>query len=431
MNISTANVMASGSTLTPAQRVSRAVNTINRDPELRAFATLVMFTNIELTNRISTAATDGRRTYISPAFIEAQLSDSDLVYVLMHEALHVGFNHLIAWWHLYLIDKRRANAACDLVINLILYDLTKKTRNITVPVWKSGPGTGQIIGLLDEQYRGMDTKQVFDLLGKQQQQQQQQQQQGQGQGQGQDQDQDQGGVPDSFDDHDWESAGSMTEEEKETLGREVEQIIQQGLHAAGMTGGSAPRELLDHLAVRTDWREIMRDFVKTATSKGYDNTTWRRYNRRLLGTGIYMPSTYAEVVGEIIVAIDTSGSIDVSALSEFASNVVAICEDLLPAKLTIIYWDAVVQRVEEYEPGDYGNLIYSTRPAGGGGTVPTCIKDYITENDLSPEALLIFTDGVFYGDSVDFGDIPTLWCLDQNYYKHFIPPCGSAVEILI
>ena len=52
MNISTANVMASGSTLTPAQRVSRAVNTINRDPELRAFATLVMFTNIELTNRI-------------------------------------------------------------------------------------------------------------------------------------------------------------------------------------------------------------------------------------------------------------------------------------------------------------------------------------------------------------------------------------------
>ena len=137
------------------------------------------------------------------------------------------------------------------------------------------------------------------------------------------------------------------------------------------------------------------------------------------------------VPGEIIVAIDTSGSIDVSALSEFASNVVAICEDLLPAKLTIIYWDAVVQRVEEYEPGDYGNLIYSTRPAGGGGTVPTCIKDYITENDLSPEALLIFTDGVFYGDSVDFGDIPTLWCLDQNYYKHFIPPCGSAVEILI
>jgi predicted metal-dependent peptidase len=400
MNISTANVMASGSALTPAQRVSRAVNTISRDPELRAFATLVMFTNIELTDRVSTAATDGRRTYISPAFIETQLSDSDLVFVLMHEALHVGFNHLIAWRHLYNIDKRRANAACDYVINLMLHDLTEKTRAITMPVEKSGPETGQAIGLLDEQYRGMDTKQVFDLLGKQQ---QQQQQKGQGQG----------GVPDSFDDHDWE------------------QIIQQGLHAAGMTGGSAPRELLDHLAVRTDWREIMRDFVKTTTSKEYDNTTWRRYNRRLLGTGIYMPSTYAGVLGEIIVAIDTSGSIDVPALNEFASNVVAICEDLLPAKLTVIYWDAIVQHVEEYEPGDYGDLISSTRPVGGGGTVPTCIKDYITENDLSPEALLVFTDGVFYGDSVDFGDIPTLWCLDQNYYKHFTPPCGSAVEILI
>ena len=421
MNISTANAITStGSKLTPAQRVSRAANTINRDPELRAFGTLVMFTNVELTDKVITAATDGRRTYISPAFMETQLLlDSDLVFVLMHEALHVGFDHLRAWRHLYNINKRRANVACDLVINLILHDLTKKTHSITMPVWKSGPQTGQPIALFDEQYRGMDTKQVFDLLGKQQQ-----------QNQDQNQDQNQSVVPDSFDDHNWESADSMTEEEKETLSREVEQIIQQGLYAAGITGASTPSGLLDHLAVRTDWREIMRDFVKTAASKGCDITTWRRYNRRLLGIEIYMPSRYAEALGEIIVAIDRSGSTDL-AINEFASNVVSICEDLLPAKLTVIYWDAIVQRVEEYEPGDYGNFISSTRPMGGGGTVPTCIKDYITENGLFPEALLIFTDGVFLEKFLNFGDIPTLWCLDQNYYKYFTPPCGSAVEIRI
>ena len=418
------NILASGATLTPAQRVSRAVNLINRDPELRAFGSLVMFTNIQIDSSLPTAATDGRKTYISPEFAK-DLTDPELVFVVMHEALHVGFNHLVAWQHLAKQDPRLTNMACDYVINLMLHDLSKKTKVLTMPVVKDGADKGKIIGLLDEKFRGMDTKQVFDLL-KQEQQNQSNGGEGKGSaGAGA------GGPDDSFDDHMWDAADSMSDVEKEELTREVDRIIQQGLQVAGMTGASQPRGLLDLVETHVDWRDVLRDFVKSAVTKGHDNITWRRYNRRLIGSKIFMPSTYSEAIGEILVAIDTSGSIDADTLNAFASNVVSICEDVNPSLLRVVYWDHTIEAEEEYQAGEYDAFLASTRPAGGGGTCPDCIGNYIRENELTPEAVLVFTDGCFYPGDVDFDGVPTLWCITDDDFDGFVPPFGSAVEVKI
>ena len=77
--------------------------------------------------------------------------------------MHKIYRHLTTWKKLYDEDKYLANCACDFVINLELFDMDKEGRYIARPVKNGKP-----IGLLDEKYRGMNTKQVYDLLKQEQ-----------------------------------------------------------------------------------------------------------------------------------------------------------------------------------------------------------------------------------------------------------------------
>ena len=92
-------------------------------------------------------------------------------------------------------------------------------------------------------------------------------------------------------------------------------------------GNKLPRAIEDLLAPKVDWRHELRDFV-TSSTKGSDEFTWRRFNKRLMANDIYMPSLENENVGELIIAIDTSGSIGSLELTEFASELA------VPSKVT-------------------------------------------------------------------------------------------------
>ena len=60
-------------------------------------------------------------------------------------------------------------------------------------------------------------------------------------------------------------------------------------------GSGGDRDLEALLEPQVDWREVLREFVQT-TCTGSDYSTWRKPKRRLLGQGIYIPSTYSEQV---------------------------------------------------------------------------------------------------------------------------------------
>jgi predicted metal-dependent peptidase len=54
------------------------------------------------------------------------------------------------------------------------------------------------------------------------------------------------------------------------------------------------------------------------------------------------------------------------------------------------------------------------KPRGGGGTDPNCIPKYIKDKNINASAMVVFTDGYFYGD-VDWStDISTLWLVTEN-----------------
>lgn len=429
--------------MTAQQRVERAHAIIVRTPELAAFSSLVMMGDAVIDPEVSTARTDGRNIYYGKEFIQT-LTDAELVFVAMHEALHIGYRHLITWDKLFREDPQLCNAACDYVINLILHDLSKTTDKLAFPMRDGKP-----VGLLDEQYRGLHAGDVFRMLKQkdeeQKQQQQQQQQGGGGQGSagedGEDGEQQEQPTPlrqeiaqQQFDEHDFDGASDMTADEKEELSDTVDRAMRQGAMAAGKMGGALPRDLQDLLTPVVDWRTAMAEYVGAAVSREPDESTWRRYHRRTAGImddfDVFMPSYFSERISKVVVAIDLSGSVFHLA-EKFVAEVVKICTDVEPEELHLLYWDTSVQRHEVYTPAQYSLMTSTTKPSGGGGTDVRCVPEHMRSNNLTDaDCVIVLTDGEFFYGQGDW-DVPVLWCVIEPYDKAFTPTVGSKLAVKI
>ena len=390
------------------RRVQKAKITMMRDPKFALWSGILMVGRTSVVDNIPTACTNGRDERYGRKFV-ASLKDPELNFVVLHENLHKAFRHLTTWKKLHDEDHQLANAACDYVINLKLKDIDPYEKVIAMPRFTDGPNKGKQMGLVDEKYRGMHAKQVFDLL-------KQEKEEGgtggegsEGGGGGQGDNDGEG-----FDEHDWDGAKEMTEVEKKELEREIDQAIRQGVMAhqkiAGTGAGGLDRDLLDLLEPKVDWREMLREFVK-ATCSAKDTSSWRRVNRRFLSTGTYMPSLIGEKVGHLVVAVDTSGSVGQAELSGFLTEVKGIAEEVKPGQVDLIYWDSHVAAHEEYTETMVGDIINSTKPRGGGGTSPSCVSQYLKNKRIEPECVIVLTDG-YVGD--DWGHewtAPVLWAI--------------------
>ena len=388
------------------RKLQRVKINIMRRPQLAAWHGLLMVGNSYIDDNIPTACTDGRDERYGRKFV-GDRSDKELAFVVLHETLHKAFRHLTTWKKLWDQDRMLANMACDYVINLMLSDMDKQGDYMSFP----RKPDGSLMGLLDERFRGMNAKQVFDILK------QEQEQEGDG-----------GIAGDGFDEHDWEGAEGMTPEEQKKLGKEIDQAVRQGQMQAtkyGNKGGDADRALGDLLSPQIDWREALREFV-TSTCSAKDTSSWRRVNRRFLSSDVYMPTMVGERVGHIVVGVDTSGSIGGHEISRFLSEVKSIAEDVHPEKLDLIYWDAMVASHEQYDEGTLDGLIQSTRPKGGGGTDPRCVDAYLKQEKIKPECIIMLTDGYVPNWGNDW-DAPVLWVIVGG--NTAMAGCGKTIHV--
>jgi predicted metal-dependent peptidase len=201
----------------------------------------------------------------------------------------------------------------------------------------------------------------------------------------------------------------MSAEESKALERDLDEAIRQGALVAGKLGSGGARDLEELLQAKIDWREALREFI-TTTCAGNDYSTWRRPNRRFVSMGYYMPSGVSEQVGELVIAIDTSGSIGGAELSRFLGEVKGIADTVHPEAVRVLYWDTKVRADEKYVGTEVENLVRSTKPAGGGGTSVVCVSEYMTEHAIKPQAVVVLTDG-YLGGSWGAWDVPVLWCI--------------------
>ena len=390
--------------LTEEQRLTKAVVSIMGNPKYTALAGVLMIgdRNVVDDPSVPTACTNGRDEMYGREFVK-QLNDAELRFLVLHEVYHKLFRHLTTWRHLYNQDAHLANVACDHVINIKIVDDNKDHFASMTGALESG--------CYDRKYVGMDTAQVYNLL--------REDQEGDGGGQGSEP------LPEGFDKHDWDGASEMDAEEIRELAREIDEAVRQGALVAGKMGSGGDLGLEELLQPQVNWREALREFIQT-TCAGSDYSTYSKPNRRYLSSGIYMPSGISEQVGELVLAIDTSGSIGKKELAAFLSEVKEICDTVHPDGIRLLYWDTKVCRDEKYDTHELDNIVNSTKPEGGGGTDVECVTDYIRDNNINAQAAIVLTDGHLYGGWGQWS-MPVLWCIMDN--NHAKPDVGKTVNI--
>jgi len=223
------------------------------------------------------------------------------------------------------------------------------------------------------------------------------------------------------DKHIFVNVADLDPEKLKELENSIDKALRQGGMLAGRMGAVVPRVIGEMLEPKIDWREVLRDFVQSAM-RGKDEYTWRKMSKPYLANDMYIPSMHSETMGELVVAIDTSGSIDNQQISEFATELASICETCSPEKVRVLWWDTMVHG-EQVFLGNYQDIAKMLKPKGGGGTHVGCVSDYLVKNSVNGEVLVIFTDGYVEDKPKWDVTIPTMWFITQN--KGFNPPAGG------
>mgnify|MGYP003704069141 FL=1 len=383
--------------LTSEQRVTKSHIAIMRSKQFCMFAGVLSVGKVIFSEDIPTACTNGRDVIYNKDFIKT-LDEKELNFVVLHEALHKAYQHMHLWKKLWKINPMVANMAADYVVNYAIHEADEQSEIAKRPD----------SALFDLKYKGMTTKQIFDSLMR-------------------DAEKNGGGNEGNggHDSHDWEGADSLSDEEKKEVAKQIDQALRQGEIIRGKMQGNKNRSVTEILEPKVDWREQLREFVN-ATCKNKDRTSWKRPHKRFIGHDIYMPSMIGEAIGQVVIGIDTSGSIGDKELNEFLTEVVAICDDVSPSSIELLYWDTHVAGHETYNQGDYHGLVQSTKPAGGGGTTVGCVNEYIKDKRIQPEAVIILTDGYVENDFGGNWEHPTLWAITS---KHITSPHGKTIHI--
>lgn len=340
------------------------------------FATILFSVPIEADSSIPTAATDGTCILYNAEWF-ATLTVNQIMFVLAHEVMHITMLHP---WRRDDRTPKRWNIAVDHVSNLIL-----KQAGFELFDWVYA----------DQKFSNYYAEKVYNELDAE--------------------DEDETGGHMCVDEH-MDASGDQAERaQAEAKARNL--IIQAAktANAAGKLPGSL-KELIDEtLAPKVNWREELRRYM-TAVLK--TDQSWARGQRRFLAQGLYLPATHSEGMGEIVIGVDTSGSVW-SRVPEFLAECEAIAADCSPQRIHVVYCDTNVNTHDEYEAGD--TII--PKQVGGGGTDLTSIFDYLEVKGINPSVCVVCTDlETPFGVEPGF---PVIWAATTNH----VPPYGDVVRL--
>lgn len=340
---------------------------------------------------IETMATDGKSLFFNPEFVTG-LSKAELVFVLAHEILHNAFEHHVRRQHR---EPKLWNVACDYAINGELVEC-----KFTMPKG----------GLLDARFTGLSAEEIYRIL--------------QNEGTNIPDQADPGAcgqVLDAADPHDTAEIQRATAEAR----MQVAQAAAVAMKEPGKLSANLQRMIGHLLKPNVDWRAVMRRFIDESSSKDY---SWMRPNRRFLPEGIVVPGLIPDGIPHLTVAIDTSGSIDDDILNRFATEINAAFGEGAVDKITVIYADSSVRRVDDFEIGD--EIVFN--PVGGGGTAFSQTFNWIQANRPDTKAIMYFTDLYVSDFGRDLG-IPTLWAVhgDSREYELLTAsvPFGECIGV--
>jgi predicted metal-dependent peptidase len=221
-----------------------------------------------------------------------------------------------------------------------------------------------------------------------------------------------------------EDSPSQTQSEKDQDESEWKIALAQALHAAkeqGKVPASLERLVEDMLEPEHPWRQILQRFI---TERVPTDTNWRRGNRRFIYNDLYLPGRDSDVIGEVVVAVDVSGSISEKEVNEFAAEISSIFDDVTPSKLHVIYCSSRIHKVDTFTPSDDFHIT----PEGCGGTDFRPPFKWVEENEIEPKCFIYLTDGYGPFPEEDDAPYPVLWCINNDQVT---PPFGEHLTLTV
>jgi predicted metal-dependent peptidase len=392
-----------------------------------------------------------------------------IAFLLVHEALHALLGH--GWRLAKLPDSKTANVAADYIINAMI---ANRNREIGKEVFPLIEGV-----LLDEQLSGDNSaEQLYRILAKPQQNQEtnpkppQQQddtnndtnndssdssdeppQDSEGEGKDNDQDNDQDGDtsdPDSGDDSttdtdeldseqdlsDFVGTGAPdtfepeadSEHTKEEAINRIEEVNDSifisdeiDRRQQGDSGSTANRLQSQRTSSSLSWPDLLREWLTKRSRNGWDAP----FNNPIFQTtGLIAAGRRTRNAGEIVLVIDSSGSIGQRTYDRFLGEAQAVLDELKPDKLHLLSVSHVVADAVTLEVGD-------TVPAklkGGGGTKFKPAFAWVAEHAYDVDVMVYLTDGYSNDlDEITNVEFPLLWLSTGERADKF--KAGEVIEI--
>ena len=221
---------------------------------------------------------------------------------------------------------------------------------------------------------------------------------------------------------DYQASLKEAEQAWDKAGQQALQIAHA--QGEGRTPGMAAELINNAHGGKIDWRTELRRFMTAAARADY---SWRRPNRRFIDAGIYLPAIHSEGMPAIVLAIDTSASLDEAQLGELWSEMRAAVGDVEPESVTVIQCDTRVTAIDEYHHTD---MPVELEACGRGGTRFSPVFEAIREMPVRPACVIYFTD---MGSS-DYGEdpgVPVLWAVQRGAWGigYSDVPFGEMIEL--
>ncbi len=330
-----------------------------------------------------TAYTDARKFYYNPAFIDA-LTVEQTQFVLANQALHCALSHFARRQHR---NRYRWDIACDHAVNPLL------VKEGLVPP----PGT-----LVLESFEGMTAEEIYPYIDENESDEPEEEPQhegGESEGEGEG-----GGGKGEGEAEGASRPRPLTQAEEESLSEQWQQRLAgaaQQAQQAGKLGGLLGRMIGELMQPKLPWRLLLARYM---TQHARDDYSYMRPSRR---EGEVILPSLRSAQADLVVVLDTSGSISEQEIGEFMSEVNAI-KGQLRARITLHACDTAL--AEEgpwlFEPWEEFRLPGKVK--GGGGTDFRPVFEWVARQNRAPDLLLYFTDaeGEFPKREPDF---PVLW----------------------
>ena len=221
----------------------------------------------------------------------------------------------------------------------------------------------------------------------------------------------------------------IPKEEKEELEKQWKKRLVEASTISKLAGKekiSGMDEYIENLLnPKLDWKSLLYRHITNNIPYDY---SWSFPDKKSFSTGIYFPKQLKEML-EVVIAIDSSGSLSQKELQNFLSEIIGIAKSFSNVRMYVIECDYVIRQVLEVRNGDIQKIL-EIRIKGGGGTSHKPVFNYISENISNCRLFVGLTDGFSDIEEIQNPDYPVLWVLSKNSVPEDYLPFGKSVKIM-